>query len=48
MFKPTIPEELLPTLFSAVGMIVMNFSFVENTLDAMTAMAFRDFGGNAI
>jgi hypothetical protein len=48
MFRPTVPEELMPPLFSGVGMIAMNFAFVENTLDAWTAFAYRDFGGSAI
>jgi len=48
MFKRTVPEELMPSLFSGVGMIVMNFAFVENALDAWTALAYHDFGGSRI
>lgn len=44
----SIPEEILPSLYSAVGMIVTNWSFVENALDHWTAIVFDDFGGSRI
>jgi hypothetical protein len=46
--KESIPEEVLPALFGAIGMIVTNWSFVENSLDHWTALTFHDFGGSDI
>jgi hypothetical protein len=44
----SIPEEILPALYSSIGMIVTNWSFVENALDHWTAIVFHDFGGSKI
>jgi hypothetical protein len=41
-------EAMMPYLFSTVGMIVMNWTFVENALDYWTAIAFQDHGGSKL
>lgn len=48
MRQPSVPEKVMPSLFANVGMIVMNWSFVENSLDAWTAIAFQDCNGSSI
>lgn len=42
------PEEVMPSLFANIGMIVLNWNFAENNLDAWTALAYGGCGGSAI
>lgn len=48
MRQPSVPEDVMPSLFANVGMIVMSWSFIENSLDAWTAIAFHDCNGVSI
>lgn len=38
----------MPATFSCVGMIIVSWTFVENALDAWTAVAFQDHNGETI
>lgn len=44
----SVPEEIIPTTFSCVGMIIVNWTFVENALDAWTAIAFHEHNASSI
>jgi hypothetical protein len=48
MREPSVPEEVMPSLFANIGMIVMNWSFVENSLDAWTAIAYQNCNGASV
>jgi hypothetical protein len=38
----------MPHVFGSVGMIVVSWTFVENNLDAWSAIAYHDHGGSTI
>ena len=38
----------MPHLFSCVGMIIVSWTFLENTIDAIVAIAFHDHGGDVV
>jgi len=44
----SIPEEVLGHLYTMTGMIVTNWSFLENALDHWTAITFQDFRSSEI
>jgi hypothetical protein len=48
MGELSVPESIMPALFANAGMIVMNWAFVENSLDYWTAIAFHDHNGSTI
>lgn len=48
LLNRSVPEEIVPTFYSCVGMIIVNWTFVENSLDAWSAIAFHDHGGSGI
>ncbi|HEY8595999.1 MAG TPA: hypothetical protein VIL84_12220 [Devosiaceae bacterium] len=48
MREPSVSPEIMPHIITSVGMLVLNWSFVENTLDMWTAIAYRDVGGDEI
>lgn len=43
MRQRSVPEEVMPALFSCVGMIVVNWTFIENALDGWASVAFHDY-----
>jgi len=43
MRQRSVPEEIMPSLFSCVGMIVVNWTFIENALDGWACAAFHDY-----
>ena len=43
-----MPADIIPHFYSSVGMIVVNWSFVENNLDAWSALVYHDHGGSSI
>lgn len=48
MRERSVPEEVMPSVFGCVGMIVLNWSFVENSLDAWTSISFHDHNGESV
>lgn len=48
MYDPKALVEIMPSLCGGLGMVVLNWSFVENNLDHWTAIAYADFGGSSI
>ncbi|MCD1634144.1 hypothetical protein K7H91_10190 [Martelella mediterranea] len=44
----SVPKEVIPDLYAMVGMVIANWTFVENSLDAWAAIAYHDHGGNKV
>lgn len=44
----SVPLDIIPHVFGSIGMIVVSWTFVENNLDAWSAITYHDHDGSSI